>query len=62
MYRPLTQTETYALDGFLAGLNFAEVCAGLLDFLPEEQVLSSVVGFLQTWLSEAWLLKVALPN
>lgn len=55
LFRSLSVHEAFAIDAFLQGQCFAEVCAGLTEWLDEEQVVMNAAGFLQTWLSEGWI-------
>ncbi|MDD5113395.1 MAG: DNA-binding domain-containing protein [Methylobacter sp.] len=55
LFRSLSVQEAFAIDAFLQGQCFAEVCAGLAEWLDEEQVVTNAAGFLQTWLSEGWI-------
>lgn len=55
LYRSLSTEEAFALDAFLQGQCFADVCTGLYQWLDEQQVISNAVGFLQTWLNDGWI-------
>ncbi|GGY65605.1 DUF2063 domain-containing protein [Cellvibrio zantedeschiae] len=50
VYRPLQQTEAWALQAFLEGKNFAEVCEGLCEWFDEEQVPMQAAQYLQQWI------------
>jgi len=58
LFRSLSVQEAFAIDAFLQGQSFAEVCTGLTKWLDEEQVVLNAAGFLQTWLSEGWIADV----
>lgn len=50
VFRPLPQTEAWALQAFLNGNNFAEVCEGLCEWFEEEQVPMQAAQYLQQWI------------
>ncbi|MGD0958967.1 MAG: DNA-binding domain-containing protein [Methylomonas sp.] len=59
LFRSLSAQEAFALDAFLQGQCFAEVCSGLSEWLDEEKTVISAAGFLQTWLRDGWIADVA---
>jgi len=62
LFRSLSVQEAFAIDAFLQGQSFAAVCAGLAEWLDEEQVVLNAAGFLQTWLSEGWIADVEVTT
>lgn len=50
VFRPLTASEAWALQVFLDGRNFAEVCEGLCEWFAEEQVPMQAAQYLQYWI------------
>lgn len=54
-FRSLDASEAQAFDALHQGLHFAEVCEGLCDRLPAENVAATAAGFLARWLTEGWV-------
>lgn len=50
VYRPLDNSEAWALDHFLQHKNFADVCGGLCEWFAEEQVPMQAAQYLQQWI------------
>lgn len=50
VFRPLNASEAWALQTFIAGKNFAEVCEGLCEWFTEEQVPMQAAQYLQHWI------------
>ncbi|PPC90255.1 MAG: DUF2063 domain-containing protein [Methylobacter sp.] len=55
LFRCLQATEAVSLDAYMQGNNFAEVCALLCEYLPEQDVVVNVAGYLQAWLRDGWI-------
>lgn len=51
-YRELEPAHLYMVNAVQAGTSFGELCEGLCDYLPEEEVAIFVGGVLQEWLSQ----------
>jgi hypothetical protein len=51
VYRPIEPSEACALDKFLAGHDFTEVCGDLCNWYPEAEVPLQAARCLQQWLS-----------
>jgi len=62
LFRSLSIQEAFAIDAFLQGQSFSDVCSGLTEWLNEEQVVLNAAGFLQTWLSEGWIADVEVTT
>lgn len=60
LFRSLPAEETFALDAFMKRHCFAEVCAGLCEWLDEEQVVTKAAVFLQSWLRDGWIADVEI--
>ncbi len=58
LFRSLSAEEAFALDAFMQGQCFAEVCSGLIEWLDEEQVVMNAAVFLQAWLRDDWIADV----
>lgn len=48
-FRPLDPAEAWALGSMCDGANFATLCEGLCNYLPEDQVGLSAAGYLKSW-------------
>ena len=59
-YRSLSTPEAWALDAAAAGARFGEICQGLCEWLPDEQVAMQAASLLKGWASEGLLCEVAL--
>lgn len=57
-FRRLNSPEAHAFDALYQGRRFAEVCEGLCDRLPAENVAATAAGFLACWLTEGWIAAV----
>ncbi|KJV06313.1 hypothetical protein VZ94_12145 [Methylocucumis oryzae] len=55
LFRSLSEQEAYALDAFVQGQCFAEICTGLSEWLEEADVVMKLASFLQTWLRDGWI-------
>ena len=51
-WRSLEVTEAWAIEAALNGTNFAGLCEGLLEWLGEETVAITAVGFLKQWIHD----------
>jgi len=51
-WRSLGDAETWALDTFVSGGSFADVCAGLCDWFDAEAVPPEAAGMLRQWVTE----------
>lgn len=52
LFRSLDAVETIALDTFIAGGNFADVCEKVAEILPEHEVPQRAAALLQQWLHD----------
>ncbi|MES2674698.1 MAG: DNA-binding domain-containing protein [Pseudomonadota bacterium] len=50
LYRPLDKPEAWCLEAFSNNQNFSDICGGLCEWFPEEQVPLKAVQYLQQWL------------
>jgi hypothetical protein len=60
-YLPLSSEEARLLQGIANGCSFEELCQGLCESLPEDQVASYIVQRLLRWLNEEMLSEIILP-
>ncbi len=49
-FRSLDRVEAIALDAALRGCSFAEICGGLTEHLPEEEIPLRAASLVATWL------------
>lgn len=61
LYRELTPAEACGLRQFQQGKGFADVCAELAEFMPDEEVPAYAAGLLRRWL-EAGLIVGLQPS
>ena len=62
LFRSLPAQEFFALETFMQGQCFAEVCEGLCEWLEEEQVATNAAGFLQAWVRDGWITDLEISN
>lgn len=62
VYRPLDAAEAWALDNFLNEQSFADICGGLCEWFPEEQVPMRAAQYLQHWISSGLISKIITPE
>ena len=49
-FRSLDADEAWAMDALISGQNFAEICAGLCQWVAEDQVALHAASFLRNWI------------
>jgi len=54
-FRSLVADEAWALDAMRNQLSFGEICAGLCQWLPEEQAAPRAAALLRGWVDEGWI-------
>jgi hypothetical protein len=54
-FRSLETDEAWALDAMRNHLCFGEICAGLCQWLPEEQAAPRAAALLRGWVDEGWI-------
>ncbi|MEQ1619771.1 MAG: DNA-binding domain-containing protein [Methylococcales bacterium] len=57
LFRSLSVEEAFAVDAFIKGESFADVCSGLCEWFDEEQVIMHAAGYLQAWLRDGWIVE-----
>lgn len=60
-YRALPADESWALAAVQRGRNFAQLCAGLCRWTPQEQAPMRAAVLLKTWVSEGMVSAVQAP-
>ncbi|MEO8006227.1 MAG: DNA-binding domain-containing protein [Betaproteobacteria bacterium] len=59
-FRSLEDDEAWALAATVAGSSFGELCAGLCDWIPEDQAAPRAAGLLRGWVEEGWIAELRL--
>jgi len=54
-FRSLEIDEAWALDAMRNHLGFGEICAGLCQWLPEDQAAPRAATLLRGWVDEGWI-------
>ncbi len=60
-YRQLPADEAWALDAVARGRHFAQLCAGLCRWVPEEHAPMRAATLLKTWVAEGMVSAIVLP-
>ena len=58
MYRPIDSTEKWCVESFAQDKNFSEVCAGLCEWFPEDQVPLKAAQYLQLWIQNGLISEI----
>jgi hypothetical protein len=56
----LSDDETWALDAMAKGLSFSEICAGLCEWMDEEDVGMRAASLLKSWIQSGFLAQIQL--
>ena len=54
-YKSILAIEREMLNAMQQGKNFAEVCESLVEHVPEEQIASTLYGYIVEWLHRGWI-------
>lgn len=54
-FRSLESDETWALKAMIAQASFGEICAGLCEWVAEEQAAARAAGMLRGWVEAGWI-------
>ena len=54
-FRSLAADEAWALSAMRDGASFGEICAGLCDWVTEEQAAARAAQLLRGWVDEGWI-------
>jgi hypothetical protein len=57
-WRSLEVHEAWALEQAVDGANFADICAGLLEWIDAEQVALTAAGFLKQWIGDQLVIRL----
>ncbi len=58
-YRSLTVDEAWALDATREGADFAGLCAGLCEWVDEEQVAARALEMVGRWIGDGVVTEIA---
>ncbi len=61
-FRSLALQEAYAFDAAREGHNFAALCEGVCEWVPEEQAAATTAGFLHRWVSDGIIKEVIVAE
>jgi hypothetical protein len=61
-FRSLGADEAWALDAMHNLCSFGEICAGLCQWLPEEQAAPRAAALLRGWVDEGWIARLEFPQ
>ena len=61
-YRSVDVDEAWALDNVMQGANFAEICAGVCEWVDEEHAPARVAGFLSEWLAADMITELKISS
>lgn len=59
-WRSLDAHEAWAIEVAHQGANFAELCEGLCEWIPEDQVAITAAGFLKQWINDELVVGIDL--
>lgn len=54
-FRSAPADEAWAIEAAREGQSFAEICAGMCDWVEEESAATRVAGYLRGWVDECWI-------
>lgn len=59
-FRSVSDDENFALGALVSGASFADICAGLTEWVDEDSVALHAAGLLKGWISEGLLRSVSV--
>jgi hypothetical protein len=59
-YKSLAVDEAWALDAIIEQRNFADICAGLCEWVDEQYAAQRAVTLIQTWINDGLIIKVSV--
>jgi len=57
-WRSLEVAEAWTIEAAFNGINFAQLCEGLLEWIGEDQVAITAAGFLKQWIHDELIVQV----
>ena len=61
-FRSLADDEAWALKAMLARASFGEICAGLCEWVAEEDAAARAAGLLRGWVEEGWIAELLIAG
>lgn len=61
-FRSLSPDEAWALSALRSGSSFGEICAGLCEWVSEEEAAPRAAQLLRGWVDEGWIAGLDLPD
>ncbi len=61
-FRSLESDEAWALQAMLSGASFGGICAGLCEWVAEEQAAARAAGLLRGWVEEGWIAELLVAG
>ncbi|HKB82669.1 MAG TPA: DNA-binding domain-containing protein, partial [Burkholderiales bacterium] len=61
-FRSLENDEAWALKALHSQASFGELCAGLCEWVAEEEAAARAAGMLRGWVDEGWIAELLITN
>ena len=61
-YRSVDVDEAWALDNVMQGASFADICAGVCEWIDEEHAPARVAGFISEWLVADMIVELKISS
>ncbi len=61
-FRSMERDEAWALKAMLAQASFGEICAGLCDWVAEDEAAARAAGMLRGWVEEGWIAQLLIAD
>jgi hypothetical protein len=61
-FRSLENDEAWALTAMLSQASFGEICAGLCEWVAEEEAAARAAGMLRGWVEEGWIAELLIAD
>ena len=61
-FRSLEDDEAWALHAMLAQASFGEICAGLCEWIAEEEAAARAAGMLRGWVEDGWIAQLLIAG
>lgn len=59
-FRSLEDDEAWALNAMLSQASFGEICAGLCEWIAEDEAAARAAGMLRGWVEEGWIAELLI--
>ena len=61
-FRSMEGDEAWALKAMLAQASFGEICAGLCEWVAEDEAAARAAGMLRGWVEEGWIAQLLIAD